>query len=144
MTAIEFMNRAYRIDLRIRLKKEQLEEIRSLASHITAAYGTEQVSHTRSTTTMDDNVIRIIEHEKALEQRIAELCAVRDETRSVIDLVADRDCRVLLESRYLNAKTWKAISEECGISIRQTIRKNKLALRMVETVLRTREAGKHA
>ena len=144
MTALEFMNRAYKIDLRIRLKKEQLEEIRSLASHITAGYGSEAVSHSRNTASMDDNIIRIIEHEKELEQKIAELCAVRDETRGVIDLVADRDCRVLLESRYLNAKTWRTISEECGISIRQTIRKNKLALRMVETVLRTREAGKHA
>ena len=144
MTAKEFMNRAYRIKTRIKRKAEQLAEIQALASHITGSYGSEQVAHSRNCSSMEDNIVRIIEHDKELEREIKELCKVEEETREVIDLVADDGFRILLQSRYINGLSWEEVAADCGVCKRQAHRWEGQALKMVETVLRTKEMSRHA
>lgn len=144
MTAREFMGRAYRIGVRIRLKEEQLAQIREHMTHITGSYGSEQVSHSRNVSAFDDNLIRIMEHEESLKRKIAELCAVRDETYAVLDLIDDRVYRILLESRYVNGDRWEKTAAACGLSVRQAQRQESPALCTVETVLKTREANGNA
>lgn len=144
MTAEEFLNRAYKVETRIKYKKEQLANLRALATHTTCNYGNEQVSHSRNTSTLENNITRIIDREKELEEAISELCSIQREVQEVIDLVADRDNRLLLEMFYLNGKRGKDLETICGIGDRQCRRRKKIALQMVETVLRTREANRHA
>lgn len=144
MTAKEFMDRAYRIGVRIKLKEEQLASIREHVSHITGSYGFEQVSHSRNVSSMSDDMVRIIEYEKSMEGKIAELCAIRDETHAVINSIDDRTCRLLLESRFVNDDRWDKTAATIGLSIRQAQRKVPLALQKVEAVLREKEAGNNA
>ena len=100
MMAKEFLNRAYRIDCRINNKCEQLERLKALASSASMNYGGEQVSHSRKTDTLENNILRIIEAEHELDEQIDMLIDMKKEIQQVIDLVADPDCRVLLEMRY--------------------------------------------
>lgn len=144
MTAKEFMSRAYRIKIRIKRKKEQLAELRALSEHGTVGYGSEQVSHSRNTSSFEDNIIRIIEHEKEIEREIDELCRIESEVHEVIDLIADDRFRILLQSRYVNGLSWNEVAADCGICVRQAQRLEIPALKMVETVLRTKEASRHA
>ena len=140
MKAKEFLNRAYRIDCRINSKFEQLERLKALSSASSVHYGTEAVSHTRKTDTLENNVIRIIEAENELNEQIDALVAVKQEIQQVIDLVADADCRMLLELRYLCMKRMQDIGAKLELGRTQTYNLHKKALQMVETVLRTMEA----
>lgn len=144
MMAEEFLSRAYKIEARIRNKKEQLANLRALATNTTGNYGSEQVSHSRNTSSLENNIARIIDREKELERDIADLCAVQKEVQEVIDLVADREHRLLLEALYLNGKHGNELEAVLGVSYRQCKRRKRIALQMVETVLRTREANRHA
>lgn len=140
MMAKEFLNRAYRIDCRINSKNEQLQRLRSLASSTSMNYGGEQVTHSRKTDTLENNILRIIEAEHELDEQIDTLIEVKKEIQQVIDLVADPDCRVLLEMRYLCMKRWQDIGVTMELGRTQTYNLHMKALAMVETVLRTMEA----
>lgn len=104
MTAKEYLSQAYRIDQRINAKLEQAERLRELSRRRTVAYGGERVSHSRNVHRMEDTVVRLIEAERALDREIDAFLDVKQEIRQTIALVADADCRLLLELRYLSMK----------------------------------------
>ena len=56
-----------------------------------------------------------------------------------IALVADADCRLLLELRYLSMKRWEYIAGEMQMCRTSVYLLHRRALDMVETILRTRE-----
>ena len=144
MTAKEYMNRAYRLDQRINSKMEQLQQLKSLSQRVTATYGTETVAHSRNVDTMANAVIKIAEAENELNKQVERLVCVRKEIRETIDLVADPDCRMLLELRYLCMKQWSEISSRLELGRTRLYTLHMTALKMVETVLATKEREGHA
>ena len=65
--------------------------------------------------------------------------ATKQEIRQTIALVADADCRLLLELRYLSMKRWEDIAGEMQMCRTSVYLLHRRALDMVETILRTRE-----
>ena len=65
--------------------------------------------------------------------------AVGEPTALVDALVADADCRLLLELRYLSMKRWEDIAGEMQMCRTSVYLLHRRALDMVETILRTRE-----
>jgi len=139
VSAKEYLNRAYRIDSRISSKMEQLTQLKALATKSTVAYGGESVSRTRNVHSTEDVIVRIIEAERELDAQIDTLVDVKREIQQTINLVADTDCRLLLEHRYLCMKRWEQIGAELTLGRTQVYNLHQKALAMVETVLRTRE-----
>ena len=135
MNAKEFMNRAYRLETRINNKTEQIQILRALAEKVTAAYGTEAVSHSRNVDSMADSIARISELETMLRNTVNELVAVRKEITDVIDQVPDVNCQTLLELRYLCMKPWDEIREIMGMSSAHMFRLHRDALQLVERIL---------
>ena len=88
---------------------------------------------------MASAVIRITEAEAVLNEQIEKMVRVRKEIREVIDLVADPDCRMLLELRYLCMKPWDVIGDSMELGRTRVYTLHKTALRMVETVLAAKE-----
>ena len=140
MTAKEFLNRAYRLDTRINNRFEQIQRLRSLAGKNTAAYSGETVSHTRNVHSSEDAIIRIIEAEQELNREIDELIVIKNDIRQVIELVADPNCRLLLESRYLCMNHWDDVCSKLEVSRSRVFELHQTALSMVETVLATRRS----
>ena len=103
------------------------------------AYGGERVSHSRNVHRMEDTVVRLIEAERALDREIDAFLDVKQEIRQTIALVADADCRLLLELRYLSIKRWEDIAGEMQMCRTSVYLLHRRALDMVETILRTRE-----
>ena len=141
MTAKEYLSQAYRIDQRINAKLEQAERLRELSRRRTVAYGGERVTHSRNVHRMEDTVVRLIEAERALDREIDAFLDVKQEVRQTISLVADADCRLLLELRYLSMKRWEDIAGEMQMCRTSVYLLHRRALDMVETILRTREEG---
>ena len=139
MTAKEYLSQAYRIDQRINAKLEQAERLRESSRRRTVAYGGERVSHSRNVHRMEDTVVRLIEAERALDREIDAFLDVKQEIHQTIALVADADCRLLLELRYLSMKRWEDIAGEMQMCRTSVYLLHRRALDMVETILRTRE-----
>ena len=135
MNAKEFMNRAYRLETRINNKTEQIQILRALAEKVTAAYGTEAVSHSRNVDSMADRLARISEAEETLRNALDELVAVRNKITETINRVDDVDCQTLLELRYLCMKPWDEIREIMGMSSAHMFRLHRDALQLVERIL---------
>ena len=135
MNAKEFMNRAYRLETRINNKTEQIQILRALAEKVTAAYGTEAVSHSRNVDSMADQLARISEAEETLRNAVDELVTVRNKITETINRVDDVDCQTLLELRYLCMKPWDEIREIMGMSRTNMFRLHRDALRLVERIL---------
>lgn len=144
LTAKEYLSQAYRIDQRINAKLEQAMRLRSLAQRITTSFGHAPVSRTRNVSSMEDTILKIIEAEKRLDSEVDRFVDTKREIQQTIDLVADADCRLLLEFRYLAMKRWIDVAGEMNICRAYANRLHEKALAMVDTVLRTRSVMKDA
>ena len=140
MNAKEYLNQAYRLEQRVQSKLEQIEALRSLASHMTAGLGQEPVVHTRNNTSMQDTVIRILEAEQELNREIDELVDIKAEIKRTIDLIPDVTMRLVLEKRNLCFEKWEQIAVDMYYSLRSVQEKHRVAVRLVQEILDEREA----
>ena len=142
MNAKEYLNQAYRMEQRVQSKLEQIEDLRSLASHVTSSIGSEPVVHTRNNTAMQDTVIRIMEAEQELNAEIDELVEIKQDIKRTIDLVPDVTLRLVLEKRNLCFQKWEQIACEMYYSLRSVQEKHREAVRIVQEILDEREASR--
>lgn len=142
MTARDYLGQAYRLDQRINSKLEQVERLRALARRTTVAFGGERVTHSRNVSAMEDAVLRLMKAEEVLNREIDRFVDIKQEIQQTIDMVADPDCRLLMEFRYLAMKRWSDVAGEMGICRTYANRIHEKALAMVDTVLRTRSVLK--
>ena len=139
MNAKEYLNQAYRLEQRVQSKLEQIEALRSLASHMTAGIDTEPVVHTRNNTSMQDTVIRILEVEQELNREIDELVDTKAEIKRTIDRIPDVTMRLVLEKRNLCFEKWEQIAVDMYYSLRSVQEKHREAVRLVQEILDDRE-----
>ena len=137
MTVKEYLNQAYRLETDINNKIDQIKRLKELSRRVTSSYGGEVVSHSRNVDSMENAVIRIVEAQAALTAQVDRLVDKRKEIQETIDLVADKDCRTLLNLRYMGMKTWDDICGRMEMSSTHVFRLHRNALSMVETVLKT-------
>ena len=135
MDAKEFLNRAYRMEQRVQSKLEQIEALKSLATHVTASFGSEPVDRTRNNTAMQDTVIRIMEAEQELNREIDELVDTKQEIKRTIDLVPDVTLQLILEKRNLCFEKWEQIAIDTYYSLRSVQEKHREAVRIVQAIL---------
>ena len=135
MNAFEFLSRAYRLELQVQSKTQQISDLRAMASHVSAFMGNEPVSHTRDVTGMQNTVAKIIEEEARLNQEIDQLVDAKQEISEVIAQVQDVNLRLILEKRYLLFEYWEKIAVDLGYSSRWIRDRHKMALRVVERIL---------
>ena len=135
MTAFEFLSRAYRLELQVQSKTQQIADLRAMASHVSAFMGNEPVSHTRDVTGMQITVAKIIEEEARLNQEIDQLVDAKQEISEVIAQVQDVNLRLILEKRYLLFEYWEKIAVDLGYTTRWVKERHKMALRVVDWIL---------
>lgn len=79
-------------------------------------------------------------YEKTLNNKITELCKIKNEIAGAIGRVEDVQCRTLLTLRYLSFKTWEKIAEDMFYSdywIRKAL--HKKALKALEKAISPEE-----
>ena len=138
MTARDFLERAYRMEVRLSSKMEQIQRLRALAEKATAIYGHDGVSHSRNTDRIADQAARRSDLEAKLSNDIAKLIAVKREIIEVIEQLPGPNLQTVLELRYLDMKPWneiRAIMNRCDTNI---FRWHKKALAMVQEILESR------
>ena len=123
MTPKEYLKQAYRLDHRINSDIAELGRLREMSTSISSPSLGEKVQTNRNT---DAPFVKCLERIYALEEKINEeidlLVNLKEEIRSVIDMVSNTDERMVLRYRYIHNYTWEQIGDVLGADSR-TVRR---------------------
>ena len=127
--AKEFLNRGYQSRIRIRAKKERIENWRRSAESITAAIKPVAAFSSMPSKKVEDCVCNIIELQEEIQEEIDGLVQVEREIgRAITKAVEDPTLRALLEMRYLNYLKWEEIAVRLDVTFRWTMTLHRRAL----------------
>lgn len=127
--AKEFLNRGYQSRIRIRAKKERIENWRRIAESITAAIKPVAAFSSMPSKKVEDCVCNIIELQEEIQEEIDGLVQVEREIgRAITKTVEDPTLRALLEMRYLNYLKWEEIAVRLDVTFRWTMTLHRRAL----------------
>lgn len=133
MTPKAYLNQAYRLEQRIQLDTEELENLRTMADSV-GSPGFEEHNNPNHPTdapfvkTLD----RIWEKEQKVNRELNLLMQLKDEIQGVISKVENVDERLTLTYRYLKNYTWMRIGDEMAADERTVRRWHDRALSHVQ------------
>ena len=139
MTAKEYLEQAYKLDLRINSKLEQLESLRSLTQKVTASYDYQPVSHTHNVSSLEDSILRLIDAEKELNAAIDALVDLKVKIAASIACVENLYYQILLEKRYISFRSWEEIAVDLRCSVRWVHTLHGRALQVFQQLLDEKE-----
>lgn len=131
MTALEFLSQAYRLDLRIDSKLEQIASLNELAEKCTFVITGMPLVHDHGASSMADAVEEIVDLQTEINCDIHELVDVKRKIVSAIKAVENMEYQTLLELRFLCGCTWEEVAAKMGYSIQHTFRMRDRALTKV-------------
>ena len=122
MTAVEYLSQAYRLDIRINSKIEQVASLNDLAMKATSVATGMPHNPNKGTSTMADTIDKIIDLQEEINRDIDTLVDLKAEIVTVIKAVGNTEYQTLLEKRYLNYMSWESIAVDMGYSIQHLYR----------------------
>lgn len=130
--AKEFLNRGYQSRIRIRAKKERIENWRRIAESITVAIKPVAAFSSMPSKKVEDCVCNIIELQEEIQEEIDGLVQVERDIESVIKQgpLDDTD-RLIMEARYLNYMKWEEIAVALNYAYRWVLRRHGRAIRQL-------------
>jgi len=133
--AREYFSKAYRIDYRISSKLEQLESLNALATRATATLSAMPRNPNRSTSTMADVIVKIIDLQEEINLDIDNLVDLKREIMTIIKSIENTEYQTVLEKRYLCFLTWEKIAVDMSYSIHHLYKMHNAALDVCSKIL---------
>jgi len=143
MNAKEYLGQAYRLDLKITSKIEQLESLRALSYRVTSSIGDERVAGTKEKSPMENAIIKIIMFENEINKEIDAFVDIKLEISSKIKVVCNEEHRILLEFRYLCFNSWEQIAVKMGYSCSYVYKQHHYAIKNFDKVLKSKDVNKY-
>ena len=131
MNAKEYLGRAYRIEQRINCKLEQVKSLHELSEKATSTLSDMPHSPNRNIHSMENVVIKLMDMESEINSEIQELIKIKEEIATTIKEVDDKECKMLLELRYLCQKTWEEIAGIMNYTVGYLHELHRKALRKI-------------
>ena len=133
MTSKAYLDQAYRLEQRVRLDKDELEDLRTLAASVGSPgfeehYNPNHASEAPFVKTLE----RIWEMEKKVNDELCLLLQLKGEMHSVINQLDNMDERLVLTYKYLKNYTWMRIGNELSADERTIRRWHSRALSHVK------------
>lgn len=132
MTAKEYLGQAYRVDVRIRCKMEQVQSLRELA--IKASSTLSDMPKGSGYTSKADIVAKIIDYENEINKEIKKLVKLKEDVTDAINSIPNAEQRTLLELRYLMFNKWEEIAIAMGYGIDNVYKIHKRALKNISKI----------
>ena len=136
MNAEKYLNQLYKLNNLIKSDKEEIEELRCLATSISGNMTQERVQSSTSNDKITNVVSKIIDLEKEIQKEIERFIELKKEVRDVINQVEDVDERLFLKYRYILFYQWKEISGKLNCSQTQVQRIRDKAIESIEQILK--------
>jgi hypothetical protein len=128
----DFLSQAYRIDLRINSKLEQVRSLHDLATRVDSVMLGMPRSVSRNIHRLDNIIVKLIDLENEIQSDIDGLLRLKQEIAAAIASVENQTYQTLLELRYLCMKSWEYIASELGYERRYVLKMHDKALRQVK------------
>ena len=139
MNAKQFLRRAYKLNVRIDSKLEQLEHWKSLAFKITSILKADFVDNgSRTKSPMENAVVKIVVAENELNDAIERFINIKKDINETLDLMDNENERILLELRYLCFNSWEEIAVKMNICVSYTFELHKNALKSLNKILESK------
>lgn len=131
MKTKDFLSQAYRLDLRIDSKLEQIASLNELATKCTASISGMPQNPSHSKSSMADAIVKIVDLQAEIDHDIHKLVDIKRQIVASIKAVDNKEYQTLLELRFLCGCSWEEIATKMGYSIQHTFRIRDLALTKV-------------
>lgn len=129
MTAKEYLKQIRLLDNRIRMKKEQLDELQaSIVLLRGIAYDADRVQSSPEDT-MSASIARLVELENKIIRDTTELSVKKNKIIGEIQQLDDVQLEKLLHMRYIQFLTFENIADEMNIDIRWVYYMHKKSLK---------------
>lgn len=136
MKAKEYLSQIRRLDTRIRIRKEELEALRTRAQGVAMRYESDGSScATRDVHRQEKLYLDIIELEEEIAGKTEELIRKRQEILEKVEQLKDHNSMQVLYSRYFEFRKWEEIAVEMHYTYRQVLRIHGRALQELEDLL---------
>ena len=132
MKTKDYLMQAYRLDLRIDSKLDQIASLNELATKCTSVITGMPHDPNHGKSTMADAVVKIVDLQAEINRDIDRLVDLKREIVTVIKAVEEPEYQTLLEKRYLCFKTWEQIAVDMGYDISYIHKLHKSALLKVQ------------
>lgn len=129
MTAKEYLSQGYRLEQRIRLVSEEIENLQDLAGSVSSPGFEEHYNATRNTEApFVRTIYKIMELEDKQNTLLNKLLAFKHEMCQVINSIDDINERMVLHYRYVGNETWQDIGRKLYVDERTVRRWHSKAL----------------
>ena len=132
MTPKEYLSQAYRIDMRIRSKQEQITSLNELATKCTSALTGMPKGSSCGDSHLASTVSKIIDLENSIADDMQRLVDLKAEIIGVINDVECVEYKLILEKRYICCKSWPEIAVELGYKMRHMYKLHDEALKAIK------------
>lgn len=127
-----YLNRNYRIEMRIKAKRDRIEHLHNICESTTQELKP-VVVYTGPSNKLERCLTEAVDLETEIRSEIAELERVQRETAEAIrDLLIDITLVTLMEMRYLSDKRWEEIAVDMNYAYRWVQRLHARALRQMQ------------
>lgn len=139
MNAKQFLKRAYKLNVKIDSKLEQLEQLKSLALRVTSVLKPDVVANSSGPISpMENAVVKIIMAETEIKDVIERFIDVKKNIGENLDLLDNENERLLLEMRYLCFYSWEQIAVRMNICVSYTYELHRNALKSLNKILQNK------
>jgi hypothetical protein len=132
VTTKDYLVQAYRIDQRINSKLEQISSLRELATKATSTLSDMPHSPNRSTGSMENIIVKMIDLEHEINADIDTLVDLKRDIVKIIKGIQNPEYQTLLELRYLCFSSWEKIAVDLGYSLQHTFRIHEKAIKSID------------
>lgn len=132
MNTKQYLNQVRRYDRMISNKLSEIYQLKTLATSISVATDGDRVQSSGSKDRMGNTVARLVDLERETDKLIQVYTEKRQVIISQIDSMEDMNFYDVLFHRYIEGKTFEAISEDIHYSWRQVMRIHDDALAAFE------------
>ncbi len=129
MTAKEYLNQARHLDALINCRLREIDYWKDLSSGISGSRFEPNHNPNKPTEAPFVRCLeKIDEIQRSVEEKVAQLIALRDEINSRIDMLENHEEQLVLRYRYLDNCTWEEIERMMNVSERTIFRIHGSAL----------------
>lgn len=129
MTVKEYLSQSYRLEQRIELCRLEIEQLRELVTAIRSVGFEEHYNATRNTSSQFEKILmKILEMEEKEGIMLETLLTFKEELKSIINSIENKDERLVLYYRYCYCMMWTQIADKLGWDARTIKRWHNKAL----------------
>lgn len=126
-----YLDKALYIQMMIRSKREQIEILKEQCEILSSEFG-EKVQTSKNKNNHSDLIVKILELKDDYKSQLDELLTIKKNISKLISNIQDPKIKVILEQRYINAKSFPEIALFTSYSLKHVHRLHTEGLSKLE------------